>query len=51
MLNITTVKLRSRVCHFYDGSSLKETIINYVPNQGYSFELSAFSLPLKSATS
>ena len=41
----------SRVCHFYDGSSLKETIIKYVPNAGYSFELSDFSLPLKHATS
>ena len=40
-----------RVCNFYDGSSLKETIIRYVPNQGYSFELSDFSLPLKRATS
>jgi len=39
-----------RVCHFYDGSSLKETIIKYVPNQGYSFMLSDFSLPLKRAT-
>jgi hypothetical protein len=35
----------------YDGSSLKETIIKYTPNQGYSFRLSDFSLPLKSATS
>ena len=41
----------SRVCHFYDGSSLKETIIKYVPNQGYSFELSDYALPLKHATS
>lgn len=40
-----------RVCNFYDGSSLKETIIKYVPNQGYSFELSDYSLPLKRATS
>ena len=40
-----------RVCNFYDGSSLKETIIEYVPNQGYTFELSDFALPLKSATS
>jgi len=39
-----------RVCNFYDGSSLKETIIKYVPNQGYSFELSDYSLPLKRAT-
>ena len=40
-----------RECHFYDGSSIKETIIRYVPNEGYSFELSDFSLPLKRATS
>ncbi len=39
-----------RACHFYDGSSLKETIVRYVPNQGYSFMLSDFSLPLKRAT-
>lgn len=40
-----------RVCNFYDGSSLKETIIKYVPNRGYSFKLSDYSLPLKRATS
>ncbi len=40
-----------RVCNFYDGSSLKETIVKYVPHQGYSFELSDFALPLKRATS
>ncbi len=40
-----------RVCNFYDGSSLKETIIKYVPNQGYSLELSDYSLPLKRAAS
>jgi hypothetical protein len=40
-----------RVCNFYNGSSLKETIVKYVPNQGYSFELSDFSLPLNRATS
>lgn len=40
-----------RACDFYDGSSLKETIIKYTPNQGYSFALSEFSLPLKQATS
>ncbi len=40
-----------RVCNFYDGSSLRETIIKYAPNHGYSFMLSDFSLPLKRATS
>lgn len=40
-----------RVCNFYDGSSLKETIIQYSPNQGYSFALSEYALPLKQATS
>ena len=40
-----------RVCNFYDGSSLNETIIKYIPNKGYSFELSDYSLPLKRAIS
>ena len=40
-----------RVCHFYDGGSLKETITQYTPNQGYGFTLSDFSLPLKHAAS
>ncbi len=40
-----------RVCRFYDGSSLKETIIEYLPKEGYSFKLSDFALPLKTATS
>ncbi len=39
-----------RICHFYDGSSLKETIVRYEPGQGYSFDLSDFALPLKQAT-
>ena len=38
-----------RICHFYDGSSLKETITHYNEQQGYRFELSEFSLPLKKA--
>jgi len=40
-----------RQCNFCDGSSFKETIVEYVPNEGYSFTLSDFSLPLKSANS
>jgi ribosome-associated toxin RatA of RatAB toxin-antitoxin module len=40
-----------RVCNFYDGSSLKETITQYRPDEGYSFALSEFALPLKQATS
>lgn len=40
-----------RQCNFYDGTSLKEEITQYVKGRSYSFELSGFSLPLKSATS
>lgn len=40
-----------RICRFYDGTSLEETITQYAPGRGYSFELSNFALPLKSATS
>jgi hypothetical protein len=40
-----------RICHFYDGTSLKETIVRYEPGRGYSFDLSNFELPLKQATS
>lgn len=39
----------ARVCHFYDGTSLKETIVRYQPGRGYSFELSDFAMPLKQA--
>ena len=39
-----------RICNFYDGTSLKETIVRYESGRGYSFELSDFSLPLKQAT-
>lgn len=38
-----------RVCHFYDGSQVRETITRYVPEQGYSVILADFSLPLKQA--
>ena len=38
-----------RICHFYDGTSLKETITHYTEHKGYRFELSEFSLPLKQA--
>ena len=38
-----------RICNFYDGSSLKETIFDYQPGISYSFELSDFALPLKTA--
>lgn len=38
-----------RICHFYDGNSLKETITEYKDKQGYSFVLSDFKLPLKMA--
>lgn len=49
--NKTTGLGAKRICNFYDGTSLKETIINYEPNQAYSFRLSDFALPLKEATS
>ena len=39
-----------RICHFYDGTSLKETITHYQEKQGYAFKLSDFSLPLKTAS-
>ena len=46
----TTGKGARRICNFYDGSSLKETITQYSPNKGFSLELSDFALPLKTAT-
>lgn len=36
-----------RVCHFYDGNSIKETIVRYEPEKGYSVTMEEFSLPLK----
>jgi len=47
--NKTTGMDAQRICHFYDGTSLKETITHYQPNKGYGFELSDFKLPLKFA--
>jgi len=40
-----------RQCNFYDGTSLKERITDYDEGRSYSFELSDFSLPLKTASS
>ncbi|NRB40179.1 MAG: SRPBCC family protein [Pseudomonadales bacterium] len=37
-----------RLCTFTDGSSLVEEIIDFQQGQGYTMELSEFSLPLKS---
>lgn len=37
-----------RVCEFYNGQSVKETIVQYDEGRSYSIELSEFSLPLKS---
>ena len=37
-----------RVCEFYNGRSVKETIVQYDEGRSYSIELSEFSLPLKS---
>lgn len=39
-----------RVCSFYDGSQVRETITRYLPGQGYSVELADFSMPLKQGT-
>ena len=36
-----------RVCNFYDGNSIKETIVPYEPGKGYSVTMEEFSLPLK----
>lgn len=39
-----------RQCTFKDGSSLIETITEYTPGEGYTMELSDYSMPLKSMT-
>lgn len=39
-----------RICYFHDGTSLREKITKYYPGKGYEFELSEFSLPLKTAS-
>ncbi|NER84426.1 MAG: SRPBCC family protein [Leptolyngbya sp. SIO1D8] len=36
-----------RVCYFYDGSQVRETITRYQPGQEYSVELADISMPLK----
>jgi len=38
-----------RVCHFYDGTSIREIITDYEPGTSYKVELADFSLPLKRA--
>ncbi|MCZ6882715.1 MAG: SRPBCC family protein [Gammaproteobacteria bacterium] len=40
-----------RQCNFYDGTSLKERITHYDEGRSYSFELSDFAMPLKTASS
>ncbi|NOR70748.1 MAG: hypothetical protein GQ532_13815 [Methylomarinum sp.] len=40
-----------RQCYFYDGSSLKEKIIQYEEGRSYAFDLYDFPMPLKTATS
>ena len=40
----------SRACHFYNGSSIKETITDYRPERGYTVQIIDMgSLPLKHA--
>ncbi len=46
--NKATGRGAQRVCEFYNGQSVKETIVQYDEGQGYTIELSEFSLPLKS---
>jgi len=38
-----------RICHFYDGSTLKETITEYIEGESYTFELSEYNFPFKRA--
>ncbi len=39
-----------RVCNFYDDTSVAEKVIRWNEGQGYTVELSDFSMPVKSAT-
>lgn len=39
-----------RVCNFYDDTSVAEEVTQWEEGQGYTVELSDFSLPVKSAT-
>lgn len=38
-----------RRCEFYDNTSVVETVVGYVDGKSITFELSEFSMPLKSA--
>jgi hypothetical protein len=38
-----------RVCEFYNGKSVTETIVQYDEGRGYTIEMSEITLPLKSA--
>ncbi len=38
-----------RVCHFYDGTSVAETVTDWVEGESFRVELSEFSMPLSHA--
>ena len=39
----------ARVCHFYDGTSVAETVIDWVEGESFHVELSEFSMPVTRA--
>ena len=39
----------ARVCHFYDGTSVAETVTDWVEGESFRVELSGFSMPLTHA--
>ena len=39
----------SRVCHFYDGTSVAETVTDWVEGESFRVELSEFSMPITRA--
>ncbi|MEZ4361955.1 MAG: SRPBCC family protein [Kofleriaceae bacterium] len=40
----------TRVCHFYDGTSVKERVVEYREGESMKIELSEFSMPLHRAS-
>lgn len=44
---VTTGMGAQRVCQFYDGGTVKETVIGFEENRAIDVELSDFSIPLK----
>lgn len=45
-----TGKGAQRMCNFYGGQSVKETIVQYVEGQSLTIELSEMTMPLRSAS-